>query len=397
MNLKQNKWKDLFKKKVFPFVLTFVVAAFAVGCSSQLSEEEQAKKAEAQKLAAYAEEEKSTGTRRLTSENLSDAEKTLKIFVKGIQENDVSGVANAIGVPNVFTEDNLYVWVVENGYEPILETSFEDIKVRSQKEGATTLLDVWIDGDIGKEPSKYQVDFISGKWVIVPPAGIAEKYTFIAPSKNLWCNGVSLEEYAISTDDMGYEWTFEIPRFPVLQDSPKFTIKTNLGEFPAKLFQTQNGNQNGNMVLASFSDEDKRKFEQVLTQTMNTAFQMLQSGASKTEMTSVIVSENILMDCFPQDAAAAAEYSENLKLVQNVSIYEDDIQTGFPQEYVYRLAGNDGIILNAKISTNTALGESRRKAAFTLQNFSGTWKIVDISGKNNLNPFVDFGTYNPAW
>ena len=76
---------------------------------------------------------------------------------------------------------------------------------------------------------------------------------------------------------------------------------------------------------------------------------------------------------------------------------EDDVQTGWPAAFTYRLAGEDAVIMNVKLCIGTSLGDSRKKATITMQNFDGVWKIVNITTKSGENPFVDFSTYNPAW
>lgn len=380
--------------KIIAFLFVCVITTVLLsGCGQNLTEEEAAALAEEQKRAQYAQEEIDTGTRRLTSENLSDAEVVLKDFVTAIQTNDVAGVAKAISVPNVFAENNLYGWIIANDYEVFFDTPLENIRVRSTKEGSLTELDVWINTDITAEPEKYKVEFTGGQWTIIPPYGIAEDYIFTAPSKNLSCNGVSLEQYAVAADATGYNWTFEIPRFPILEESPIFKIKTNLGEFDGKLFTTPNSN----MILACLTDEQKAEFENALEMTLNTAYQMLKSGTDATQMTSVLLSETILQGCFPDNPEEMQRLKSDYQLFNSVSVYEDDIKAGLPQEYVYRLAGEDGIILDTKLSIDTQIGESRKKASFTLQNFGGTWKIVSVNTESEINPFTDFSTYNPAW
>lgn len=362
------------------------------GCG--MSEEEKAAKAEQDAKAAALQEEKDTGMKRLTSENLADAELVLQSFVNGIKDDDPEAVADAVGAPNIFPDNYLYSWTLSNNYENLKDTDLNDIKVKTEKQGNSVNMEVLVNTDDEKNADTYTASYEGGKWILMPPSGVAQDYQFSAPTKQVICNDISFADYVVAAGDNSYSWTYSVPHMLLLEDSPVYTIKSNLGTFEAKMYAADKGN----IILANMSSDQKKEFENYATEAINSVFDMLKQGASADEVSRILLSEKIIDACYNQkNDEEKAAYAEKLNTVSSVSMSEDDVQTGWPAAYTYRLAGEDAVIMNVKLCIGTSLGDSRKKAAITMQNFDGVWKIVNITTKSGENPFVDFSTYNPAW
>lgn len=380
------------KKRIAVMAAAVMAMSCLVGCG--VSEEEKAAQAEEAAKAAVLQEEQDTGMKRLTSERLEGAELVFQSFVNGIKNDDPQAVADAVGAPNIFSDDRLYGWVLSNNYEPLKNTAPNDIRVKTEKQGNTVSMSVLVNTDDVKKASTYTASYENGSWVLMPPSGLEENYQFSAPTKQISCNDISFSDYVVAAGDNSYSWTYTVPRMLILEESPTYTIKSNLGTFDAKMYETDKGN----IVLANMTADQKGEFEKYATDAMNSVFDMLKQGASADELSRILLSEKVISDCFKdnnEDAKAA--YAEKLTTVGTVSLSEDDVQTGWPAAYTYRLAGDDAVIMNVKLCISTSLGESRKKATITMQNFDGVWKIVNITTKSGENPFVEFSTYNPAW
>ncbi len=377
-------------EKKIAAMLALVLAAMALtGCGVGMTDEEKAAKEEANRLAAMEKEEAATGVRRLNSVNLEDCEIVLRDFVAGLQEDDPQKVANAIGAPNVFA-DSLYGWILKNGYESLKDTPLEDIKVATERTGAEAVLNVMIATDDPEAGIEYRAVYEGGKWVLKPPSGVEVNFEFIAPTKHISCHGKSLAKYAVSTT-MDGSWLFVIPYMPAVEESAAYSIESNLGTFEGKLFRLQKKN----ILLACFDEEQKDEFAGYATAAFNNIFGMLKAGADKNEVAAVLLSESTINGCFP--STGLEDLKEKWQTVTRVAMKEDDIQNGYPNEYTYRLAGEDSIILNVKLQISTSVGDSRKRAAITMQNIGGVWKVVDVTTKDNVNPFTSFEAYNPAW
>lgn len=371
--------------------LVLTVSCFT-GCG--MSEEEKAAKAEQDALAAQEKEEQDTGMKRLTSQNLEGAELVLSSFVNGIKEDDPQAVADAVGAPNIFPDGYLYSWTLSNNYEELKDTDLNNIKVKTEKQGNSVNMEVLVNTDDEKNGLTYTATYEGGQWILTPPSGIEDDFTFSAPTKQVSCNDTSFEPYVVSAGDNSYSWKFSVPHMLVLEDSPVYTIKSNLGTFEGKMYSTNTGD----IVLANMSDEQKQDFEKNATDVMNSVFDMLKAGAASDEVSRVLLSEKIINECYNQRSEESkAAYVEKLATVTSVSMSEDDVQTGWPEAYTYRLAGEDAVIMNVKLCIGTSLGDSRKKATITMQKFDGVWKIVNITTKSGENPFTSFNTYNPAW
>lgn len=380
-------------RKTMAAIAALIMATSCLaGCG--MSEEEKAAKAEQDAKAAALQEEKDTGMKRLTSENLADAELVLQSFVNGIKNDDSQAVADAVGAPNIFPDNYLYSWTLSNNYENLKDTDLNDIKVKTEKQGNSVNMEVLVNTGDEKNADTYTASYEGGEWILMPPSGVAKDYQFSAPTKQVICNDISFADYVVAAGDNSYSWTYSVPHMLLLEDSPVYTIKSNLGTFEAKMYAADKGN----IILVNMSSDQKKEFEGYATEAINSVFDMLKQGASADEVSRVLLSEKIIDTCYNQkNDEEKAAYVEKLNTVSSVSMSEDDVQTGWPASYTYRLAGEDAVIMNVKLCIGTSLGDSRKKAAITMQNFDGVWKIVNITTKSGENPFVDFSTYNPAW
>ena len=371
--------------------LVMAVSCLA-GCG--MSEEEKAAKAEQDAKAAVLQEEQDTGMKRLTSENLEGAELVVLSFVNGIKNEDTQAIADAVGAPNIFPDNYSYSWMLTNNYENLKDTDLNDIKVKTEKQGNSVSMEVLVNTDDEKNADTYTASYENGEWILLPPSGVAQNFQFTAPTKQVSCGDISFADYVVSAGDNSYSWTYSVPHMLVLEESPVYTTKSNLGTFEGKMYTADKGN----IILANMSADQKSQFEGYATDAMNTVFDMLKQGASSDEMSRIILSEKVISECYKsRNEEESAAYAEKLNTVTSVSMSEDDVQTGWPAAFTYRLAGEDAVIMNVKLCIGTSLGDSRKKATITMQNFDGVWKIVNITTKSGENPFVDFSTYNTAW
>lgn len=380
------------------FFALFLFSVFFSACSSpqsELSAAEESSIAEQQRLEVELEEEKSTKLKKLTSENLSDAEKSFKNFVQAIKNQDAQAISDALGILNLFTDQSLTDWIVANDFDLFYGIDdLSQVQIRSEKEGSITEISTWFNGETNAQPKKYKMQFVDGAWILIPKTGILENYTFKSPVKNLLCNDISFEKYVVSLDETGYMYNFEIPRFPILSQSPIFYIETEIGQFSGQLFDSKEGA----LVISTFDADQKKYLEVCLTKTFNTAFELLKSGATQNDLTQAILSERIIKECFPEKDDNAIAYKEKIAQVQSVEVYEGDIQVGYPNNYIYRLVSENAVQMNIKLAINTSLGQSRQKLTVVMQKFADDWKIIDITAKNKpANPFVNFESYNPEW
>lgn len=380
------------RKSIAATAALVMAVSCLVGCG--MSEEEKAAKAEQDAKAAVLQEEQDTGMKRLTSENLEGAELVVLSFVNGIKNEDTQAIADAVGAPNIFPDNYSYSWMLTNNYENLKDTDLNDIKVKTEKQGNSVSMEVLVNTDDEKNADTYTASYENGEWILLPPSGVAQNFQFTAPTKQVSCGDISFADYVVSAGDNSYSWTYSVPHMLVLEESPVYTTKSNLGTFEGKMYTADKGN----IILANMSADQKSQFEGYATDAMNSVFDMLKQGASSDEMSRIILSEKVISECYKsRNEEESAAYAEKLNTVTSVSMSEDDVQTGWPAAFTYRLAGEDAVIMNVKLCIGTSLGDSRKKATITMQNFDGVWKIVNITTKSGENPFVDFSTYNPAW
>ena len=363
------------------------------GCSIGMTDEEKAAREEAVRLEQEKQEEAATGLKRLTSANLDEIEKEFKNFVEGLQEEDTAKVAKVLDVPNIFGDNSLYGWALSNAFDKLIDNQLSDIRIKTERDKTTAIITVFIGENITEPYTTFFAEYHNKGWNIRPQTGLVNGYTFEAPSKKISCNGTSLSEYAVSVEDGGRKWYFELPLAPEIENSAEYTIETDLGEYSAQMYNVKNGRY----LLAHLTEEQRRDFEDIALTSIRSAYELLKNNCSADELSTVLINENALMACFPANEATNKEYHKNLESIIGVELYEDDVQTGFPTEYTYRLSGDAGFTMNIKLKVITTTGESRQKVTVIMQNLNDSWKIVSMTGKRNNNPFTDFRVYNPEW
>lgn len=384
-------------KKIFSImVIITMLAMIFTGCSfSEKSPEE----VEQERLETIAQEEAETGLKRLDSPNLTDYEIPLQMLVQGIQENDSEKICEAVGSPHVLADDDIYGWVLQNGYDYIQQTESNALRIKSTKENATATIRLFRpDEDPNNEESGqlFSCLYENGKWIVVPASGIAESFTFTSPSKEVTCGEISLGEYAVSVDDYG-KWSFKIPRMIVTDTMENFKLSTDLGEFDAVMVNNRGGYSVIPELIADMSEEQRNEYTAVAQAAFQSIFDMLKNGASKNELSSVLVSEQTITECYPQDEAEKTALAENLATVTGVEVYPGNPTNQYPDAYTYRVYKDNGIQMDLKLRILTTEGECHKLATMTMQLLNGEWKISDVICTDNKNPFTEFSVYNPAW
>lgn len=383
-------------KKIFSImvIVTMLMMLFT-GCSfSEKSPEE----AEQERLETIAQEEAETGLKRLDSPNLTDYEIPLQMLVQGIQENDSAKICEAVGSPHVLADNDIYGWILQNGYDYIQEIESNALRIKSTKENATATIRLFRpDEDPNNEENGHLFSCLyeNGKWIVVPASGIAESFTFTSPSKEVNCGEISLEEYAVSVDDYG-KWSFKIPRMVVTDTMENFKLSTDLGEFDAVMV-SKAGYSTIPELIADMSEEQKNEYTAVAQTVFQSVFDMLKNGASKNELSSVLVSEQIIAECYPQEETEKTALAENLATVTGVEVYPGNPTNQYPDAYTYRVYRDNGIQMDLKLRILTTEGECRTFATVTMQLLNGDWKISDVICTDDKNPFTEFSVYNPVW
>lgn len=383
-------------KKIFSIMaIVTVLMMLFTGCSfSEKSPEE----AEQERLETIAQEEAETGLKRLDSPNLTDYEIPLQMLVQGIQENDSAKICEAVGSPHVLADSDIYGWILQNGYDYIQEIESNALRIKSTKENATATIRLFRpDEDPNNEENGqlFSCLYENGKWIVVPASGIAESFTFTSPSKEVNCGEISLEEYAVSVDDYG-KWSFKIPRMVVTDAMENFKLSTDLGEFDAVMV-SKAGYSTIPELIADMSEEQKNEYTAVAQTVLQSVFDMLKNGASKNELSSVLVSEQIIAECYPQEETEKTALAENLATVTGVEVYPGNPINQYPDAYTYRVYRDNGIQMDLKLRILTTEGECRTFATVTMQLLNGDWKISDVICTDDKNPFTEFSVYNPVW
>lgn len=384
-------------KKIFFLIAAVTIAATVfTGCSfSEKTPEE----VEQERLEAIVQEEAETGFKRLDSPNLTDYEIPLQTLVQGIQENDSEKICKAVGSPHVLAGDDIYGWVLQNGYDYIQQTEINNLRIKSTKENAAATIRLFRpDEDFGNEESgqAFSCLYENGRWIIVPASGVAESFTFTSPTKKVSCGDVSLEEYAVSVDSYG-KWSFKVPRMIVTDTMENFKLSTDLGEFDAVMVNNKGGYSITPELIANMSEEQRNQYTGVAQSAIQSVFDMLKNGASKNELSSVLVSEQMITECYPQAEEEKTTLVENLATVTGIEVYQGNPSNQYPDAYVYRVYKDNGVQMDLKIRILTTEGECRKLATVTMQLLNGEWKISDIVSTDNKNLFTEFSVYNPAW
>lgn len=383
-------------KKIFLIMAIITILAMCfTGCSFY---EKSPEEAEQERLETIAQEEAETGLKRLDSPNLTDYEIPLQMLVQGIQENDSAKICEAVGSPHVLADNDIYGWILQNGYDYIQEIESNALRIKSTKENATATIRLFRpDEDPNNEENGqlFSCLYENGKWIVVPASGIAESFTFTSPSKEVNCGEISLEEYAVSVDDYG-KWSFKIPRMVVTDAMENFKLSTDLGEFDAVMV-SKAGYSTIPELIADMSEEQKNEYTAVAQTVLQSVFDMLKNGASKNELSSVLVSEQIIAECYPQEETEKTALAENLATVTGVEVYPGNPINQYPDAYTYRVYRDNGIQMDLKLRILTTEGECRTFATVTMQLLNGDWKISDVICTDDKNPFTEFSVYNPVW
>lgn len=384
-------------KKIFLImaIITMLAMCFT-GCSfyEKSPEEEQQ-----ERLEAIAQEEAETGFKRADSPNLTDYEKPLQMLIQGIQENNSEKICDSVGSPHVLADNDIYGWILQNGYDYIQQIESNALRIQSTKENATATIKLYQPNEDPNNEESGQVFsclYENGKWIIVPASGVVESFTFTSPTKKVNCGDVSLEEYAVSVDSYG-KWSFKVPRMIVTDTMENFKLSTDLGEFDAVMVNNKGGYSVMPELIANMSEEQRNEYTAVVQVAFQSVFDMLKAGVSKNELSSVLVSEQIITECYPQEDDEKTALAENLATVTGIEVYQGSPQNEYPEPYVYRVYKDNGIQMDIKVRILTTEGECRKLATVTMQLLNGEWKISDIVCTDNKNLFTEFSVYNPAW
>lgn len=384
-------------KKSPPILAALVAAAVMLaGCSFTEKTPEQIEQA---RLEAIAQEEAETGLKRLDSPNFTDYELPLQMLVQGIQENNSEKICAAVGSPHVLADEDIYGWVLKNGLDYIQQTEASALRLRASKENATATITLYRPEEDPKNKEAGQVftsSYENNEWILAPQSGVEESFTFTSPSKEVSCGEVSLREFATSVDNYG-KWTFKIPRMIVTDNMEHFKLSTQLGEFDAIMVTSKNGYSAIPELITDMREEQRNEYTNIAQGAFQSVFDLLKSGADKNQLSSVLVSEQMIKECYPQVEAEQITLAENLSTVTGVELYPGNPSNQYPDAYVYRVYKDNGVQMDVKLRILTTAGECRKLATVTMQMLNGEWKIANVVCSDNKNPFTEFSVYNPAW
>lgn len=382
------------RSKVVALLLVAVltVSCFA-GCG--LFKEKTPEEQEAERLASVLAEENSTGLKRLDSPNFTDYEKPMQTFVEGIKENDADKICDALGSPAVLSDDDIYGWLLNYGYDYILDADVSELKIKSEKSNATATITLYKPEDDTTSSSagqSFATQYEDGRWILVPPSGVTLNYSFKAQSRDVSCGDVSLKDYALSTNSNG-EWMFQIPRIIKIDDYSGFKITTQAGTFDAMVIV----NSYSNELIAEMSSEQKTEFLTKAQELLQSAFDKLKAGTTQSELATVMVSEAIISDCFPKSDATKKTLAEKFATVEKIELFEGTVSGQYPDAYIFRVYKDNGIQFDAKVKLTTTDGECRKLATVTLQLINDEWKVSGVVCKDGSNLFTEFSIFDPEW
>lgn len=386
-------------KKIFTAMMALALATVVIftGCAAEKTPEE----IEQERLESIAQEEESTGLKRLDSPNFTDYELPLQQLMQGIKENDAEKICEAVGSPWVLADEDIYGWALQNGLDYVQQEELANLKIRSEKENATATITLYKPTEDPQNKDAGQVFtsvYENGKWILIPESGVEENYTFTAPSRDVSCGEVSLKDYAIAVDNNG-TWTFKIPHMIVANSMENFKVSTQLGEFNAIMINPSAGSlvSSTSELIADMTEEQRAEYTAVAQTAFQKVFDLLKSGADKNQLSEVLVSEQLISGCFPQAEEEKANLTANLATVTGVEVYPGNPSNQYPDAYVYRVYKDNGIQMDVKLKVLTTAGESRKIATVTMQYLNNEWKIASVECKNQQNPFTDFSVFDPEW
>lgn len=395
-------------KRIIACLLTgLLTVGMMAGCSKKLTPEEQAASEEAVLAQQLQEEETQTGLKRLISNNLTEYEQPFYNFVDGLQKNDASATAKALGVPNTFG-DKLQSWVIVNNYENFQKAELKSICLNSAKDGAAAVLNVYMKSpkDVSSDTQPdytMEVDYVNGAWVLTPPTGVIKDYAFSAPTNKITFESTDLSSYATKSSSTG-EWMVTLPRALELENSSTYIITNDMGDFNGHVYDVTSDGDVKHILLADLDTDTKETYQAKLEAVLKEGYRLLSIGAGEMDFSNVMLDSNEIAKCVPtplknEDDVKTAEENARKKAVgasvTNVSVTPDDTMEGYPEAYTYRLDGNDGVVMDAKIKVSTTNGDARVKASIKMRLINGAWKIVSIESSKDI--FTELSVLDPEW
>lgn len=395
-------------KRIIACLLTGLLAVgMMAGCSKKLTPEEQAASEAAVLAQQLQEEEAQTGLKRLISNNLTEYEQPFYNFVDGLQKNDASATAKALGVPNTFG-DKLQSWVIVNNYENFQKAELKSICLNSAKDGASAVLNVYMKSpkDVSSDTQPdytMKVDYVNGAWVLTPPTGVIKDYAFSAPTNKIAFEGADLSSYATKSSSTG-EWMVTLPRALDLENDSTYIITNDMGDYNGHVYDVTSDGDVKHILLADLNADTKETYQAKLEAVLKEGYRLLSIGAGEMDFSNVMLDSNEIAKCVPtplknEDDVNTAEENARKKAVgasvTNVSVTPDDTMEGYPEAYTYRLDGNDGVVMDAKIKVSTTNGDARVKASIKMRLINGAWKIVSIESSKDI--FTELSVLDPEW
>lgn len=395
-------------KRIIACLLTGLLAVgMMAGCSKKLTPEEQAASEAAVLAQQLQEEEAQTGLKRLISNNLTEYEQPFYNFVDGLQKNDASATAKALGVPNTFG-DKLQSWVIVNNYEDFQKAELKSICLNSAKDGAAAVLNVYMKSpkDVSSDTQPdytMKVDYVNGAWVLTPPTGVIKDYAFSAPTNKIAFEGADLSSYATKSSSTG-EWMVTLPRALDLENDSTYIITNDMGDYNGHVYDVTSDGDVKHILLADLDADTKETYQAKLEAVLKEGYRLLSIGAGEMDFSNVMLDSNEIAKCVPtplknEDDVNTAEENARKKAVgasvTNVSVTPDDTMEGYPEAYTYRLDGNDGVVMDAKIKVSTTNGDARVKASIKMRLINGAWKIVSIESSKDI--FTELSVLDPEW
>ena len=384
-------------KRIFTAMMALALATTVIftGCAAEKTPEE----IEQERLESIAQEEESTGLKRLDSPNFTDYELPLQQLIQGIKENNAEKICEAVGSPCVLADEDIYGWVLQSGLDFVQQEELADLRIRSTKENAMASITLYASTEDPQNKDAGQVFtsvYENGKWILTPEAGVEENYTFTAPSRDVSCGEASLRDYAVSVDSNGI-WTFKIPHMIVTDSMKNFKLSTQLGEFNAMMINSSNGYLSASELIVDMDEDQKTEYTAIVQTAFQKVFDLLKTGADQNQLSEVLVSEKLISGCFPQSEEEKASLAANLATVTGVEVYPGNPSNQYPDAYVYRAYKDNGLQMDVKLKIVTTAGESRKLATVTMQYLNNEWKIANVECKNQLNPFTNFSVFDPEW
>ena len=395
-------------KRIIACLLTGLLAVgMMAGCSKKLTPEEQAASEAAVLAQQLQEEETQTGLKRLISNNLTEYEQPFYNFVDGLQKNDASATAKALGVPNTFG-DKLQSWVIVNNYENFQKAELKSICLNSAKDGAAAVLNVYMKSpkDVSSDTQPdytMKVDYVNGAWVLTPPTGVIKDYAFSAPTNKIAFEGADLSSYATKSSSTG-EWMVTLPRALDLENDSTYIITNDMGDYNGHVYDVTSDGDVKHILLADLDADTKETYQAKLEAVLKEGYRLMSIGAGEMDFSNVMLDSNEIAKCVPtplknEDDVNTAEENARKKAVgasvTNVSVTPDDTMEGYPEAYTYRLDGNDGVVMDAKIKISTTNGDARVKASIKMRLINGAWKIVSIESSKDI--FTELSVLDPEW